>query len=92
MAEEKLKPYFVEVELRVRVPVVAKSEEDACAVGRDHAEEEINNGYFEDAITFASAVPITPGMDGQDFLAYGVDDDHPRRDWPIKKWLEADAE
>jgi hypothetical protein len=27
--------------------------------------------------------------DNKHTLPYGVDDDHPRRDWTIKQWLEA---
>ena len=90
---DELKPYFVDVHLTVRVPVVAKSVDDACQVARDHVEDEVESGYgIDEAIDDAMAVLVTEANTAAKVLGtipWGVCDQDPRRDWDFKKWLEA---
>ena len=86
MSGEK-KIYLVMVEIRQEVIVVADSKEDAEKVALEHYEEDFDNGNERDVETGVVIEIDKPGH-FRGTLPWGVDNDHPRRNWPIEKWLE----
>lgn len=89
---ENRKPYFVEVEIKVRVPVVADSRAEAEALGREYVSEEIEAGYgIEECIEDACATEATEKTPNIGALPWGVPDDDPRRNWTMKQWLDAES-
>lgn len=87
---KELKVFMVDVEIHVEIPVVAASKEEAQKIAEDVWEEDFRMGNEPDNV-FSSAAEIMKSDDGYT-IPYGVDDDHPRRDWSIKQWLEAQGE
>lgn len=82
-----LKVFMVDVEVRFQIPVVAASKKDAEEIGEAMWEEEMQNGSDYDV--FGHAVEITAAASDQKHtIPYGVDNDHPGRDWDIPRWLQ----
>jgi len=74
-----------EVEVTVKMYVVASSDADAEEIAEENVEEEIGNGIAE---FFPRVVTTTDECGDADMLPWGVDDDDPRRDWTVRQWLE----
>lgn len=83
-----LKVYMVDVEVTFQIPVIAASKKDAEEIGEAAWEEDMQNGSDYDVYGHATEI-ASISDDNKHTLPYGVDDDHPRRDWTIKQWLEA---
>jgi hypothetical protein len=86
--DKALKVFMVDVDVRFQIPVVAASREEAEEIGEEMWEEDMRNGSDFDVSSHATQV-TSDSSDYRHTIPYGVDNDHPRRDWTIKQWLDA---
>lgn len=82
-----MKVFMVFVEVVFEVPVVAPTKEAAQEIAESMWEEDFQNG--SEPVVSAHAVEIVDvGVDHKHTIPYGVDDDHPGRDWDLPRWIQ----
>lgn len=85
-----LKIFMVEVTTTQQVPVLAASKKEAEEIAESCADEDFDNGSDRDTSSVAYEINAADKTDEQ-CIPWGLDDDHPRRDWTIKQWFDARA-
>jgi hypothetical protein len=92
LPDDSRKVWIVDVQIRAQLAVVAENEEDAKEIAKKHLAEELAHNLHEASYTarmLDRPLNLMGGLRGPlgGTLPWGVDEDDPRRNWCIEKWL-----